>query len=110
LSVNQAPRVNGIVGAPGFDVDRDVLHTTSDTHQLSENVLLAFFNRPYQDLECIMPHDQSPSVGGAYAKLRGGHPAGWEFTGDDGVNCARIHGAAAPFRARVGGLSEGPYH
>jgi hypothetical protein len=46
----------------------------------------AFDIRPYQDLECIIPHDQSPSVGGAYAKLRGSHPAGWEFTGDDGVN------------------------
>jgi len=46
----------------------------------------ASISRPYQDLECIMPHDQSPSVGGVYAKLRGSHPAGWEFTGDDGVN------------------------
>jgi len=26
-------------------------------------------NRLYQDLACIIPHDQSSSVGGAYAKL-----------------------------------------
>jgi hypothetical protein len=25
--------------------------------------------RPYQDLRCIMPPEQSPSVGGVYAKL-----------------------------------------
>jgi len=38
-----------------------------------------------------MPHDQLPSVGGVYAKRRGNHPAGWAFTSDGGVNCARIH-------------------
>ena len=25
--------------------------------------------RLYQDLECILPHDQSPGVGGVYAKV-----------------------------------------
>lgn len=39
--------------------------------------------RLYQDFQCIMPHDQTPSVGGAYAKLRGGHPTSREFTLDD---------------------------
>jgi hypothetical protein len=48
--------------------------------------IMGQYSRPYQDLECIMPHDQLPSVGGVYAKLRGRHPAGREFTGNDGVN------------------------
>jgi hypothetical protein len=68
------------------------------------------FTRLYQDLECIMPCDQSPSVGGAYAKRRGGHTTSREFTGDDGVDRARVHGAAAPFRARVGGLYARSHH
>jgi hypothetical protein len=56
-----------------------------------------------------MPHDQSSSVGGAYANLRRGDATSREFTGDDGVNRARIHGIAPPFRGRVGGLSAGPH-
>jgi len=46
----------------------------------------ALDNRLYQDLKRSMPHDQSSSVGGAYAKLRGCYPACRELTGDDGVN------------------------
>src|SRR6266850_5228043 len=65
--------------------------------------------RLYQDLECIMPHDESSSVGGAYAKLRRGNPTSMEFTGHDGVNRASIHGTAAPFRGCIGGLSAGPH-
>ena len=43
-------------------------------------------NRLYQDLKCIMPPDQSPSVGGVYATRRRGDATGRECTGDDGVN------------------------
>lgn len=67
-------------------------------------------NRPYQDLACIIPHDQLPRGGGVYAQLRGSHPAGWELTGADGVHCASMHSAAAPLRGRLGRLSEGPHH
>ena len=56
-----------------------------------------------------MPPDPLPSVGGPYAKRRRGDTTSREFAGDDGVNRARIHGAAPPFRARVGGLSAGPH-
>src|SRR5262249_54714268 len=55
-----------------------------------------------------MPRDQAPRGGGAYAKLWGGHTTSREFTGDDGAARARMHGAAAPFRARVGGLDARP--
>jgi hypothetical protein len=55
------------------------------------------FIRLYQDLECIMPHDQSSSVGGAYAKRRGCDPTCRELTSDDGVNRGRIRRAAAAF-------------
>ena len=76
---------------------------------VSMRILVGWICRLYQDLECIMPHDQSPGVGGAYAKRRRGDTTSREFTGDDGVNRARIHGAAAAFRARVGGLFAGPH-
>jgi hypothetical protein len=35
----------------------------------SAGFFLAQSTRPYQDLRCIMPPEQSPSVGGVYAKL-----------------------------------------
>jgi hypothetical protein len=54
-------------------------------------------NRHYQDLKCILPHDQSPSEGGAYAKRRGGHHTCREFTGDDRINRPRIPGASSAF-------------
>jgi Helix-turn-helix of DDE superfamily endonuclease len=44
-----------------------------------------------------MPPDPSPRVGGAYAQLRRGDTTSREFACDDGVNRARIHGAAPPF-------------
>src|SRR6266850_2535483 len=75
----------------------------------SRRLVREIINRLYQDLECIMPHDESSSVGGAYAKLRRGNPTSREFTGHDGVNRASIHGTAAPFRGCIGGLSAGPH-
>jgi YetA-like protein len=53
--------------------------------------------RLYQDLKCILHHDQLPSEGGAYAKLRGGHHTCREFTGDDRMNRPRIPGASSAF-------------
>jgi tetratricopeptide (TPR) repeat protein len=51
--------------------------------------------RLYQDFECILPHDHSPSIGGAYAKRRGCHRTCREFTGHDRLHCTSIPGAAA---------------
>ena len=56
------------------------------------------------------PHDTVSRVGGAYAKLRGSHPACWESTIHDRIDRSRIHGAAAPFRAGVGDVYAGPHH
>jgi hypothetical protein len=66
--------------------------------------MLKLYIRLYQDLKCIMPHDQLSCVGGAYARRRGCAPACRELTGHDGVNRGSIHDAAAAFRAGVGGL------
>jgi hypothetical protein len=69
----------------------------AEVHMEEGKLYLFVAIRLYQDLKCLMPHDQSSRVGGAYAKLRGCNPACWELTGNDGVNRGRIHDAAAAF-------------
>jgi hypothetical protein len=43
--------------------------TQAQKEALTTDTPLWFYIRLYQDLECILPHDQSSSVGGVCAKL-----------------------------------------
>jgi hypothetical protein len=71
---------------------------------------LHMINRHYQGLACRISPDEKSRMGGAEAKRRGGDPTCREFTGDDRLNPTRMRGAAAAFRACLGGLAAGPYH
>jgi hypothetical protein len=66
--------------------------------------------RHYQALACRISPDEQSRMAGADAMRRRCDPTCREFTRNDGVNRARIHAAAAPYRARVGGLSARLYH
>jgi hypothetical protein len=96
--------------APQSPVSKAEFKELGSAGMIIEQVAVEAVIRHYQALECRISPDEKSSIGGAYAKLRGCHHPCRKFTGDDWLNQTRIRGAAAAFRARVGGLFAGPHH